>query len=373
MSDKIEIIIDEVSYTGWESVSMSRAITSLCGSFEVTLADEDDGKDWRLVAKKNCVIKLGGEKLLTGFIDSVEFSVEESSHQVTLKGRDLTADLVDCAVIADKKGNPFFGTIKNSDLREIIQKLTTPYGTLVNFLQEPGDKFTRFAIQRGETAFEALDRACKLRGVIAITNPDGNLIVTSSGQGRSSDILRWKVNVLSAKGTYDYTNRFTHYRVEAQAAGTEGTPVGDTWRGTTNIFGAHTDIDAPRYRPTIIGADAEATKVSCKKRAAAEALYRAANSQTFEVSVAGWHQNDGTVWRENRLVNVDIPPLYVKEELLIVGIDYRLDGQEGAKTAFKLYRKDAFDANLAIDALQVKDPPGTRLGWASTPSSVVSE
>lgn len=362
MGDEVQITIDGLSYTGWETVSIQRGLTSLSGSFDIGMADEQTGKDWRLAAQKACEIKIGKDKVLTGFIDAVEFSVDDTSHEVSLRGRDITADIVDCAVVADKKANPFAGTIKQSDVGVIAKNLTAPFGLAVKVLTAVGEKFARFTIQRGETVFEAVDRACKQRGVIAVTNPEGNLQITVSGESRAEDVLRYGVNVKKARAAYDYTDRFSHYRVDTQGDNAGGA-VGATWKGTTNVTGTYTDRDVARFRPTVLQAEAEATKAACKTRAATEALYRAASSQTFEVAVAGWRQSGGNLWRVNQTVNVDIPPLYVKDELLIAGLRYELSKDDGSQTVLTLLRKDAFNTARALEALAIKETGGSKLGW----------
>lgn len=369
MLDRVGLYIGAEAYEGWERVSIQRSLMSLSGSFEVSLADQQAGRDWNFGALQDCAVTIGQDRLLTGFIDSVELSVGADSHQVQVKGRDLTADLVDCAVVADRTGKPFSGTLKRSDLLAIAKTLMGPFGLVPAKGADLGAIFKRFAIQRGETVFEALDRACKLRGIIAITDPYGILHLTVSGSARAVDTLRYGVNVKAGRSSYEYTNRFSHYRVETQVAG-EGEEVGSVWGRTTDVSASFIDkeVAAARFRPTILSADADSSLAACRQRVAAEALFRAANSQTFEVDVVGWRQSDGkTLWQVNQVVAVDIPALYLKEDLLIVQANYQQSREEGSTTTLTLMRKDAFNAARALEAQQIQDPPGVRSHWNSAP------
>lgn len=357
----IEILVDGVSYSGWQSVSFQRSLMALSGAFQIALSDDQTGKNWKLVTQKSCVISIDGVKVMTGFIDAVSFEVSTDTHSVSLRGRDKTADLVDSAVVADKRGTSFTGTMKNSSIHSIAKTLVAPFDINVKMVGDAGEKFKRFAIQRGETVFEALDRAAKQRGFIFVTDEGGNLLITSSGGKKAFDTLKYGVNVQAASGSYDFTNRFRHYRVETQAA-SEGKVA--LWGGSSNVNSAYEDKEVLRTgRTAIISAEADSTSKSCKQRASFEALYRAASSQSFDITVVGWLQSNGDLWKNNQTVNVDIPPLYLKDELLITGVVYELSPEEGSKTTLTLMRKDAFNNARALEALAIKDTKGAPTLW----------
>lgn len=355
----IRIVIDGVSYSGWTSVSFQRSLAALSGSFEITLADEQTGKDWRFAAQKRCDIYIDLVKIMTGYVDSVSFAVTADSHSVALRGRDITSDLIDSSVVADKKGTPFAGTLKGADALSIIKTLVKPFDVKVKRVGEAGEKFARFATLKGETVFEALDRVAKQRGFILITDEEGTLFVTQSGVEKSVDSLKYGENILEAHGSYEYANRFRHYRVETD-------PVSD---GSQNLWGSSVsakweDKEITRQARLLhVSAEADSTQSSCKKRASFEALYRAAASQVFTVVVGGWKQSDGSLWKANRTVFLDVPPLYLKDELLITAVTYDLSPEEGSKTSLTLMRKDAFNNARALEALAIKDSKGTKVNW----------
>jgi prophage tail gpP-like protein len=146
--------------------------------------------------------------------------------------------------------------------------------------------------------------------------------------------------------------------------------VDTTWSGGfVSATFKDKEVAAARFRPTLISVDADSTAATCKQRVAAEALYRAANSQTFEVEVVGWRQSDGkTLWAVNQVVAVDIPPLYLKADLLVVQVNFQQTRDEGTITNLTLMRKDAFDAARALEAQQIKDPLGAHSIWNQGPS-----
>lgn len=356
--DEISIQIDGKTYYGWTDVVVQRSLMNLSGAFKIALADTGEGQNWSFATQKSCILRIGNDKLITGVIDSVEFSVDAESHTVILSGRDRTADLIDCSVVADNTAKPHPGTILNSDIYSIALELIKPFSgqaVLTGSGVSVGERFARFAIQRGETVFEALDRAAKQRGLILTTDEDGKLVLTLSGDTRATDNLKYGKNVKVASGRYDYSNRFSHYRIEAQSSGDGST---SKWNKSVNVFGTKMDASVQRFRPIIMNAEAESTLNSCKKRATLEALYRAANSITFQVVVVGWRQADKSLWKLNQLVSVDIPALFLKEELLIANISYTRSNEDGSLTEFTLMRKDAFNQARALEAQAIKDQAG---------------
>lgn len=348
------VIIDGISYTGWTDVAVQRSMNALSGSFEITMADFQSGKDWKFATQKKCEIYIDLYKIMTGYIDSVAISIATETHTVTISGRDITADLIDSACVSDKKGTLFSQALTNKDITSVAKKLCEPFNLTVKTKAAVGKKFSSFSPLPGETVFEALDRAAKQRGVVLFTDENGSLLITVSGDTVSADSLKYGVNILDASGSYDFTNRFHWYRTDTGPA-SEGTPA---------LWGKRA---SPKYEDKEVARAARTLVISSqsddKKRSAMEALYRAAASQSFDVTVVGWVQTNNEPWVCNRLVSVDIPPLYLNSTLLITGVSYTLSAEEGSKTSLTLERKDAFDGARAIASESLKTQQGVGL-WA---------
>jgi len=73
-----------------------------------------------------------------------------------------------------------------------------------------------------------------------------------------------------------------------------------------------------------------------------EASTREGKSRNFNVTVAGWRQNNGELWRVNQLVKITSESLTVNEELLIESVTYLLDSG-GTQTRLMLVPKNAYD------------------------------
>ena len=340
----VTLSIGGKKYTGWESISIRRSIDALCGSFEVSLVDQDDGKNWALATQLDVSVSIGPDLVISGVIDSVHPEVDKTSHKVIVRGRDKTCDLIDCSIV------PSPIELINLDLFTIAQQICKPFGITVISEVDVGAKFSpKFAIQMGETGFDAIDRGCKLRGILPISNSKSNLVLTTSGANLSDEPLEWGQNVLAANSNFEYTNRFSRYIVQSQNPNA-GMAI---WHGSAR--GEFFDHAVKRYRPILLPAEGLASNAICKKRAQLEASVRAAKSNILNVTVQGWRQRTsaGTLWQSNYLVPVDIFPLFIDSTLLIVEVNYTQNNEDGTLCHMKLMRDDAFNAGTKFKTKKV--------------------
>jgi len=336
--DVVTLLVDGEELSGFKSVNIISSLETLCGSFEVTLADKLDGKNFKLKTQSSCVVKIGSDTIITGFIDRVTPKFDARSHSVVIKGRDKTADLVDSSI-----ETPPLEYGKNQDLFKLVQKWVAPHSITVIKDYDIVPKFPqKLAVSLGETCAEVIIRACRMKGIIPITDGTGRLLLTASGGELSDDSLAYEVNVKAGEADYDYANRFYKYTFRTQN-NNEDEVIAELWNRSLEVSGSATDPSIKRQnRKVVLDAEHDATRDECKKRAEVEALVRAANGQTASVTVQGWRQSTGKLWKKNMIVPVDIPPLYINQELLISEVSYTL-GEDGSESTLKLVRPDAFN------------------------------
>src|SRR4051812_49166056 len=99
VDNTVSVTIGKDKITGFERVVIHTSLETLSGYFELTLVDEPEGnKNFKLITQAECTIKIGNDVVMTGFIDKVTPHVTKNSHTVSVRGRDKTADLVDCSI-----------------------------------------------------------------------------------------------------------------------------------------------------------------------------------------------------------------------------------------------------------------------------------
>lgn len=324
----VTLTINGAVYDGWENVRIHRTLEAAAGGFSLEVSGRER---WPIAPGAAAVVKIDGDTVITGYVDVVDISLEKAAHTITVQGRDKTADLVDCAALNEP------GEWTNSSLATIAAAIARPFGVTVT--ATAGEAFPVFKLQPGEKAWEAIERACRMRGLLAITDGIGALVLIRPNGARGSTALVEGENVVAARANYSLADRFSQYVVKGQSAG------GDDIFGeaAAAVQGKATDGGVKRYRPYIVLAETGASISQAEERARWEATVRAARGSKATVTVVGWRQGDaGPLWNVNRLVSCALPTLGIAGDMLISGVQFAQSLEGGTVAVLDLVRPDAF-------------------------------
>ena len=330
---EVILYVGNKRYGGWKDVTIRRGIEQISGTFELSVTDRWSGQDqaWQVHQGDECSVKVGDTVLIKGYVDEVLPFFANEDHGVTIVGRDKTGDLVDCSAISKT------GEWKGRTLLQVAEDIAKPFGISVTDTVGLSETFKQSALQEGETAFEALERAARMRGVLLVSDEDGNLVITRAGTSRVNTALVQGQNILSARGSFSFRDRFSTYICKGQNVGLDlSTP-----EQNSQPKGEAPDSQVKRYRPLIIVAEDIADSKGLKDRAMWEAAVRMGRSARPVITVQGW-EHDAGLWLPNTLVRVDCPYLYLAEELLIVAVTYQVNDR-GTTAELELCRPAAFD------------------------------
>jgi prophage tail gpP-like protein len=334
-------------YAGWKSVRVVRSMQQCASAFELTLAERWAGQDVRLPVRPGtfCAVMVGQAVVLTGYVDGAEIGVEAKLRNVSVAGRDMTADLVDCSAIRKP------GQWRGAKIEAIARDLCAPFGVRVVADVDTGAALASFSLQAGETVFEALERAARLRALLLVSNSMGALVLTRAGIQRSSTPLLLGQNVLKATARLDMRDRFSTYTALGQAAGS------DNFSGAlvSQIRATAIDPGVSRYRPLVVTNSEPDLAATLKQRVLWEANVRAARSLQVTATVQGW-AHDGGLWAPNTIVPVRLPAMDVDEDLLLTDVEYLLD-EGGTTSELTLTRADAYRV------LPLKQVAGEKAYW----------
>lgn len=334
---EIQLIIDGTAYGGWQELEVVRAIDAMAGRFKLRLSSI-----YPLPAPrgKNCELIINGKPIITGYIFTVGVQVTKTRHTLTIGGRDKTADLVDADVLESSQ------ELNNLTLKELTETIVKPFGVTAIFETEPPEKFKKFSFQQ-ESAFEAIERACRMRGVFPSGDVEGNLVIRAYGATRAGVSLVMGENVLESSANFDDTDRFSHYEVYGQQPGTDGVDA----EAAAGPSGKAKDLGVTRYRPKIIIAEAAVDAGLAQQRAEWEATVRAAKAVSISVTVQDWSQTEGgELWRENQLVKTVLPQHGINGDMLIREVTYNLDNDQGTTATLALVRPDAYKKQPDLEA-----------------------
>lgn len=321
------LIVDGTVYKGWTTLQAVSAIDAIAGEFAISA--EQSG-DIMIYPGASAVLKLKNQIVCSGYISRAGVDLSMTDCGLTLGGADKTVDLAECSAIAEP--DEWF----NLNLHEIAAKLCSPFKIkVVNQVGDTGETFKSFKIQPGESVFDALDRAAKARAILVTSNETGNLVLTRAGLNGTAESLIYGENILEAAFSADWSNRFSDYTVKNQ------TSLIDDTQESANATGTSRDLNVKRYRPLLQVVQNAEAGVSVSDMAAWEASVRSGCCAGIDITVQGWAQSDGVLWRKNTLSRVSIPRWGVDAKLLIKQVAFSLD-KAGAKTKLTLVSPAAY-------------------------------
>jgi prophage tail gpP-like protein len=346
VSDDVSLVVFGNRYRGWERVRVSRSMETIASSFEMAVTDRwaERNEPWPIGEGDECKVYVGGARpenqVIAGFIDTRELEIGPGTSSTVVTGRDASGDLVDCSALLDA------WEFKNVSPFDLAKKICAPYDVGVSM--QPGlalPEITapskgKLSIDPGDTAFSALEKICRLAGVLLIPDRQGNIVISRAASTRCATQIVEGKNLIKGKATYSTQKRFHRYLVLGQHKGS------DSFHGSNSagVKGSSTDQNVERRaRTLVVIPEVPLTNDQAKRRAEWECASRSARADTATVTVQGWTQQDGSLWDINTLVKVKSPTLKIDGELLISSVVYSLSREGGTTVELSLKNPGAFD------------------------------
>ena len=326
-------------HLGWTRMEVQAGIEQMAGGYVLQLSSDYPGDVEPVDLREGlaCKVFLGNDLVITGYIDDLETDDTDTSTSIRLAGRDKTADLVDCSAIYKT------GQWRNVKLEQIVRDIAKPFGITV--VVEPGtdtgEVFKRFALEEGEKAFDAIDRACRLRGVLVTSSPDGNVLITTASTVSTGVRLIEGVNMSKFNSKHSWKERHSQIIIKGQTPGDDQ----ENGEAAAHLEATGKDPEISRYRPLIVVAEHGTTTKALGERAAWEVKVRMGRGKRGGCTVVGWRTgkdgDEGPLWRPNTLVHVTSPRMRLDMELLIVSCNYQMT-EQGRMTELTFARPEAF-------------------------------
>ena len=335
----VTLLVEGRAFGGWLEMDLQRSIEQIAGCFQLHLTQHWPGVDMLVGLREGlpCEVRLGDDLVITGFVDDFDPELTATNSSITVRGRDKTGDLVDCAAI--HKGGAWRGV----RLEQIVRDVIAPFGLAVTVDDEvsTGDVFKSFSLEDGERAFDAIDRACRLRGVLCTSSADGNLVLTQASDEHSGVTLEEGVNLIRIRAAHSWRDRFSQITLKAQSPGDDQ----EFGASVAHVKATAKDDEINRYRPLIVMAEHHTSTKALGDRAQWEVLVRMGRGKRGVCTVAGWRTGkdgrEGPLWRPNTLVHIKSPRMNLDMDMLIVECNYRV-GKDGTTTDLTFARPEAF-------------------------------
>lgn len=343
MAEELTVVVEGRTFTGWENVTIFRTIEACSGSFSLESVDLAD--DSPILVGNRIQLLIDRVPILTGWVNSTKRTLDkQGGSKITIEGRDLASDLVDCSALLDS------GELRDVSLEDLAFLVSEPLGVEVDFAADVdrGELFDLIAVNAGEGAWECLERALRMRGLLAFSQPTGALLITRPALGPDVAVVSEGDNLISGDVSADESNRYRRYVVTGQSRGDD-----QDWANLVDSqIGSAADDGARPPRTLLIQAEQAASSEDCEKRAQWEATTRAARAVQIGAVVSGWRRpgptsqvisgRTGPIWGVNERVRFVSPTLRVDTRVLTAACRYRLSKSEGRTTDLAFVDANAF-------------------------------
>lgn len=331
----IRLVVNGSIYSSWLGLAVDNAIDKVGGGFSISAVERNHPGINRFDA---CQILVDGELVLTGYVTDRAPHYDGHSRGVEITGRTKLQDLVECCPDISS------GQFKGYTLAAIARAICALFGIGVVVEYDPPQKFPDATLQRGETGFLFLERLGRLAGTLLSEDENGNLVLTRAGVQRAAGVLQRGVNIKAARAKMSGEKRFSQTIIKGQRA--IGSAAGQSQAGggegaapapvATNLRAVAVDPLVPRYRPKVCLAEAQMDLAGMQMRANWMRNYAFGRSTEAEITVYGWRDAAGELWRVNRIVAVVDDWLDINRDLLIVSRAFRMDDKDGRITTLKV-------------------------------------
>jgi prophage tail gpP-like protein len=320
-------------FGGWLSVTVEKSLDLFAHAFSLRYADKwtIDDEPWEIFAGEECVLHWESSPIVSGYITRTEHSITGNQYDLTASGRSYTGDLVDCSAIYKR------GKWRNTSLINLASTLCEPFAIAVEDEAGITRPFKRFELDEGETVHDAIDRACRIRACLPITNNDGSVsIIRSDSLDRGTFDLDYGL-VESRRLMHDEQDRYNVYTFKGQSHADDEHHFYNaaTKKGFVN------DPTVTRYRPLIVLAETESNAEDLGERAVWERNVRAARSDQVEYTLDGITNPDGNPWEPGMRVRVLDTLLKIASTLLVNSVQFQL-GADGLHTTLGLVSPETY-------------------------------
>ena len=333
-TDTLSLIVAGQEWTGWQRVQVSRSMDMMPASFLIQVTEKYPlSADMAFGPGQECQVMIGSDLVVTGYIDRYIAEISADNHTVTIAGRSLSEDLVDCgAFISGGTGftndtSESFQVLGGTAL-SIAQQLAQPYGVTINSTAAGAQtQIPQFNINFGETAWEIIDRICRYSNLIAYDLTDGSVILAdSTSPGSMGSGFVQGENIEWASVAYSMDQRFSEYEAHilSSAAFLDQQGLQATTSGTA------TDAGVPRFRKRFIVSEQTIRGINiAQARATWECNRRKARSQAVTLRCDAWRDLAGTLWDLNMQAPLYLPAIKItastSDPFLITSVQFLRD------------------------------------------------
>jgi prophage tail gpP-like protein len=329
VGDQLTIRTGGKTLEGWLTSSVIRDIDAGPPSrFTISLTERFPNSDNSavIVPGSACQVYLGSNIIITGYIDNYLPTYDARTHRVVIEGRSNTEDVVDSSYVGPPWGFSSGASLKTT-IAAILSQQTPNVG--LSFLAPdqplPTGPAQAYQVTFGESVYSVIESLCRMCQLLLYDDENGNLVINTVGTTRAGSSLVEGQNVEAAAVRVDWSQRFHNLYIGA-AGQIPGAAIANS------IFGsAQVDQQIRTSRSKIVLMDHYPSPALVQQRANWEMNRRIGRSLMTQVTVTGWRDGAGNLWKVNTVVGVQLPTLKINSDLIIAACEYDRD-ENGTRT-----------------------------------------
>jgi prophage tail gpP-like protein len=317
VDDEIAIRIDGKVFRGWTASNIQRSIKTIADGFSFKFPTDKTNRELidkvRPYTFRKCDLFIGGELYIAG--QAIKWNPTYSTNETTktVDVRTKAGATIEC--MAQRSSLEF----RNQTLAQIATAIMQPYGDDLKplFFNGDSDRFTKVRKEITDTDFDFLSGLASQKGFLITSSDTGQLaFIRANVDGKPvARIIEGISAIEHMSATYDGQKRFSSYQAVTESAGTSGPSA------------SINDPSISAYRPFVFSADdLEAGNLdSALKWRRSKAL---ADSSPVSITMTGWRNELGMLWRENQLITVLAPSIDIYTETAYIITGAKLDKNE---------------------------------------------
>jgi prophage tail gpP-like protein len=338
--EDVEVIAGGQSFKGWTQVTILAGLQMQCPTAVIQATEVPDSdtfpaasyfEKWHFPPFTGVQVMASGTIIITGYVNTYGPRMARGGqHSVELMIRGNQMNAVDSSAYHPT------GEWVQTPPEQIISELASRVGVETVTLGSTGGVQNIFRLQKGETIVNEALRLLQPRMATLYGDPYGKLNIIPYGYafGAQAGILAQGVNIEEMSATLSADQRFDEYYVLIQS------PVG-TDDESLDSEGHASDPAVPLPRTKIINNLLDGKQADAQRRAEWQAARSFGFSCQADITVPGWRDQAGKVWRPGFMVFVYAPALKLDQNMLIEVCTFRQD-QTGTFTDLHLVHPAAY-------------------------------
>ncbi|GLS29962.1 Mu-like prophage tail protein gpP [Mesorhizobium albiziae] len=303
--ETLTVTIGGLAFSGWSEISIDYSVEQAARTASLTISDL--GGAFPVEPGKECTVEASGDLVITGYVRDVAPSHDESSHSVSISVVSRTVDLVEASV-----DHPT-GFVKKKSLDAIAKEFDTA-GVGVEADQAFPIEPASF-INPGRSWFYHMEPLARSHRAFIYDDENGKAQIAVRPRGRHAGALTIGTggNIIAASAKL--TERGRHDEVIVRGQSSRGSDS-----AALQPEGRSKDSSVRRRRPRIIVHESETTAQKLKERAEREIKRAAGFSREASITVSGWRDAGGMIFRPHYLISVADPRIYINQDMAIKSV-----------------------------------------------------